>query len=205
MTGPSRPRPAMRTYRALVRGVVLASALTLAGCVQRPAPAAPAVVPVPDPVQEHWASTLREVRAALAEGRGQRADSMLTAFRAQYGAAAQSAEALYWRALARLDNAEPGVASRAALADLDAYRASTAAEHRVEALTLRRTLAQLDSLRALQVVPDRQQPVTHPALVSRDSLRVRDEELLRVRADAAALQAELDRVRRRLAAPGRRP
>jgi hypothetical protein len=37
--------------------------------------------------------------------------------------------------------------------------------------------------------------------VPRDSLRARDEELARVRAEAAEAQAELERVRRRIAAP----
>jgi hypothetical protein len=39
------------------------------------------------------------------------------------------------------------------------------------------------------------------ALIPRDTLRARDEELARARTEAAAARAELERIRRRLAAP----
>ena len=164
--------------------------------------------PVPDPAALAWAVTLDSVRAQLASGRASRADTLLTTFRERFVGAAASEDALFWRALARSDvTATPG-GVRPAIADLDAYRATPAPAHLAEAVVLRRTLMALDSARNAPVLADRPAVATVAAragYVPRDSLRVRDEELQRARADAAAAQTELDRIRRRLAAPGRRP
>lgn len=163
-----------------------------------------------DPTIAAWASTLDTARAALTDARPARADSVLSAFRVAHAGSAQAAEALYWRALARADVPEPVGGSRAAVADLDAYRTSPAPQHAAEAAVLRRALVLLDSARtaAATTVAAEKAVVSVKSgmvLVSRDTLRAHDEELQKTRADAAALQAELDRVRRRLAAPGRRP
>lgn len=182
--------------------------LAVIACIACNVRGAPHPEPVPDPVTSAWAVTLDSVRAQLAAGRASRADSLLTAFRDRYVGGPANAEALFWRALARSDLAVAPGSVRPAIADLDAYRATLAPAHLAEAVVLRRTLIALDSARATPVLVDRAAVptvVTRAGYVPRDSLRVRDEELQRARADAAAAQAELDRVRRRLAAPGRRP
>ncbi|HEY0779575.1 MAG TPA: hypothetical protein VGD56_16525 [Gemmatirosa sp.] len=161
--------------------------------------------PVVDPVAQVWATTLDSARVAMADGRGPRADTILTAFRTEYAGRPQSAEALYWRALARLDLPAPPGGVRLAVTDLDAYRATLAPAHLTEAVVLRRMLTQLDSARAITIVVDRPATTSRAGLVPRDTLRAREEELQRTRADLSAAQAELDRVRRRLAAPSRRP
>lgn len=164
--------------------------------------------PTPDPATVAWAEARDSARAAIAAGRYAQADTVLTAFRAQYANAPGAADALYWRALARFGAGDPAAGVRPAVADLDAYRATAAPEHQAEAITLRRALVRLDSARtatAVSVVVERPAVAARAGLVPRDSLRARDEELARVKAEALATQLELDRLRRRLAAPGRRP
>jgi hypothetical protein len=105
----------------------------------------------------------------------------------------------------------PSADRAAALPLLDAYRSTDPPRaHAFEAALVRALVAQQDSLRAALAperapVPVSAAPAARPALVPRDSLRVRDEEILRLRTEAAAAQAELARVRRRLAAPTGRP
>ncbi len=200
--------PRRRALCAAACAAVLVSGATLDACgALRRGHAPPAVEPVEpvDPVATAWAGARDSARAALATGRAAYADSLLSAFRDRYVGMPQSADALYWRALARLDLPTPGAGVHPAIADLDAYRALAAPEHRAEATALRRALMQLDSARSAFVAAERPTAPSRTALVPRDSLRARDEELQRARADAAAARAELDRVRRRLMAPARRP
>lgn len=162
----------------------------------------------PDPVETAWRATLDSARAAIVAGRYAAADGALTTFHDRYPDTPAGADALYWRAVARSDAPEPAGGARIAISDLDAYRATGATAHLPEAVALRRALVRLDSARATVAVPvatERPAAPVRTGLVSRDSLRARDEELERVRTEAAATQAELDRLRRRLAAPGRRP
>jgi len=65
---------------------------------------------------------------------------------------------------------------------------------------IRRLLLQNDSLR-VAVAAER---ISAAVLVPRDSLKPRDDEVVRLRAELEQTRAELDRVRRRLAPP-RRP
>lgn len=195
--------------RLALTGAVLATGLLLDACLPRLSRARSHPPAPVDPVAAAWGVTLDSARVAITRGRPAHADSVLSAFRDRYTGMPQSAEALYWRALARLDLPAMTAGVKAAIADLDAYRATAAPAHLAEATVLRRALTQLDSARvATAAVPtsaERPQPNGRITLLLRDTLRVRDEELQRARADAAAAQAELDRVRRRLAAPGRRP
>ncbi|GJG87667.1 hypothetical protein tb265_28480 [Gemmatimonadetes bacterium T265] len=192
---------APRAARARAAGIAVVVAAATQACAARARPPAPAPV---DPVTSSWTATLDGARAALAAGRAARADTLLSAFRERYRGLPQSDEALYWRALVRLDAPAPSGGMRPALADLDAYLASTAPDHRAEVNVLRRLVMELDSAQSAPPVVERVPAPARITGVPRDTLRARDEELQRARADAAAVRAELDRVRRRLAAPGRR-
>ncbi len=199
-----------RGGRLALTGAVLATGLLLDACLPRLSRARSDLPAPVDLVAAAWDVTLDSARAAITSRRPAHADSVLSAFRDRYAGMPQSAEALYWRALARLDlPAVIPVGVQAALADLDAYRATAAPAHLAEATVLRRALTQLDSARMTAATAvtsaERPQPNVRATLLLRDTLRVREEELQRARADAAAAQAELDRVRRRLAVPGRRP
>ncbi len=195
------PTTAGRTW-AGPRTLLACASVVAAGCAGRRPPVA---APVVDPVVALWSTTLDSARAAIANGHGPHADTLLTTFRQRFAGRPESAEALYWRALARVDAPAPAGGVRPAVSDLDAYRATLTPAHRAEASALRRVFAQLDSARAVTIVVDRPAAASRAGLVSRDSLRALEDELQRVRTDAAATQTELDRVRRRLAAPSRRP
>jgi hypothetical protein len=77
----------------------------------------------------------------------------------------------------------------------------------VEATVARRLVLQADSLRGA-IAYERSAAATAPVTVAsappsawRDTVRVRDEELARVRVELETTRAELERLRRRLAPP----
>lgn len=197
--------PARRT--ALAAFLLLG---TSAGCARiqamrghAPAPE-PAAASAPRPASE-WPGTLRAAQAAARTNDFARADSLLRAFSERHTGSAESAEAAYWRGLLFLDPASPGSSTRLALTELEAYRAGGNIQPRfTEATTLRRLALHLDSLRAA-LSTARTAAATLAAagtgMIARDSVRTRDEELARLRTELDQTKAELDRIRRRLAAP----
>jgi hypothetical protein len=179
----------------------------VAACVAVAACGAPGAAPPPRPLtvaevaENDWPREIALAQAAAARLEFAMADSVLRAFGARFPGTPQAAEATFWRALFRVDAAAAGRdpardALRDATAVLDAYLAGGAVQPRyTEASVLRRVATQLDSLRVLaestRVVP--------PAPVLRDSLKVRDDELARLRQQLQEVTAELERMRRRLA------
>jgi hypothetical protein len=191
------------------RIVVAAGALaTACGPLRRSAP------PAPTAAEREWPAAFHAVRTALAARAYQTAESTLAAFARRHAGSSEAAEASYWWAVVRLDPANRAADRSPAPPLLDAYQATDPPRaHAYEATVLRAVVAQYDSLRAAiaterAVAPPSSvaAPASRVLLVPRDSLRAREEELVRARAEAAAARAELDRVRRRLAAPRtRRP
>lgn len=193
--------------RPALRLAVVAS-LGAAACGVRTRP----VTPVIESLDVRAARALDAVRdtahAAAARGAHARADSALDAFGAQFFGTPAAAEALYARALLRADPANAGVTPREVAAALEAYeREGGALPRGYDVVVLRRLLAQRDSLRAVLTT----QRGAAALLVPRDSLRARDQaeqalrlELERLRVVLEQTQAELARVRRRLAPPRRR-
>ena len=151
-----------------------------------------------------WTITRETTDALLRRGEHSQADSVLTAFRARFPGTPASSDALFQRALLRADPASRVHATRDAIADLRAYEAGGALQPNfVAAGVMRRVLGQIDSLRT--VAGTVRATVVAPVTIDyRDSLKVRDEELARLKLDIEQTRAELDRVRRRLAPP-RRP
>jgi hypothetical protein len=168
-------------------------------------------VPVPEELDVRAAHALDSVRdsvwAAALRGAHARADSVLERFRAQFAGTPAAAEALYARALLRVDPANATANPRDAVAALDAYAREGELLPRTYELTMiRRLLAQRDSLRGALTT----QRGAAALLVPRDSIRAREQaeqalqlELERLRAELERTQAELARVRRRLAPPRR--
>ena len=172
----------------------------VAGC--RGAAAPPAVVaPLPEPTNA-WPAALATVQELVANGRHAEADSTLAGFSAQHAGTPASTEALYWRALVRLDPSNEGATPRDALAALDAYLAGgTSLPHYQEALVLRRTASLLDGARR---VPTLAGPDTTPAVVvpvPPERLRATQDTIRALREELARTQAELERFRRRLRPP----
>lgn len=202
--------------RAIVWATCAAVAAGAAGC--RPATGAPNTARATPPVADAasaWTTTAVGARTALTFRQHARADSVLAAYVGRYPESPGAAEAVYWRALARLDPDNPAADAARAVTGLEAYRATDPPrEHFYEASVLRALVRQTDSLRAA-LASERSAAAAataaaaagataRAALVPRDTLRARDEELARVRADAADARAELERVRRRLTAPATR-
>ena len=174
-------------------------ALTLAGCRGAAAPPV-AAAPTPEP-SNAWPAALADVQELVANGRHAEADTALGGFSTRYFGTPQSTEALYWRALVRLDPANAGATPRDALAALDAYLAGGAAlPHYQEALVLRRTASLLDGARR---VPSLAGPDTASVAVpvTPDRLRATQDTVRALREELARTQAELERIRRRLRPP----
>jgi outer membrane protein assembly factor BamD (BamD/ComL family) len=157
-----------------------------------------------------WPGALAAGRAALAARSFARADSVFAAFVQTHPGTPAAIEAGYWRAVVALDPLNATSSTAAALAALDAYAAADPARpHAEEAAALRGLAGLVDSLRlalgyerSAAAAGAAAAAAARAALVPRDTLRARDDELARLRAELEAVRAELGRVRRRLAAPG---
>jgi hypothetical protein len=184
--------------RAHARRWLAGLLLCLACRPTRVAVAPPPVESLSDAAAREWATTRVTVRELSERAEHAQADSILGAFRAQYPGTPSAADALFWRGMLRADPSNRSQASREASADLLAYESGGALhQHAAEAALVRRLLLQVDSLRE-SVVRER---AAASVLIPRDSLKPRDEELVRLRAELDQTRAELERVRRRLAPP----
>ncbi|MEO8622693.1 MAG: hypothetical protein ABI625_16600 [bacterium] len=149
-----------------------------------------------DPVSARsteWTSFLAQASREAAEGRYATADKLLSDFTVRFAATPEAAESMYWRAIYKLDPSNATGAPHDAGVLLDGYLASGAAVHRSEAQTLKRVAAALD---------------THPAATSviapkvemvKIDDRARDDEVQRLKDELAKSNAELERIKRRLA------
>lgn len=167
-----------------------------AGCVTRPSWMKPAPT-------RSWPRTFSEATVASETGRYDVADRRLATFAQAYPNTPEAAESLFWRALFRLDPSNPGASPREAGALLDEYLASPAPRPRdIDARVLRRTAALLE-LQSKATTAARSEEVTRDK--DREEVlqrtKERDEELQRTRDELAKTLAELDRIKRRLAAP----
>ena len=128
------------------------------------------------------------------ESRLAAADRSLAEFTQRFPASPEAAEVPYWRALLKLDPSNPAVL-RESLAMLDAYLANTpAGVHRFEAASIRRLGVALEERNAaLAAIP--------PTTAVRPEDKAREEEMTRLRDELGKANAELARIRRRLARP----
>lgn len=179
--------------------------LGAAGC-RSARPPLPPPPPTPEQVAAaDWDTTRVAVLAAAEAGRHAAADSLLGAFRDRRTGTTASAEAAFWRALVLADPGNARPAPEQAVPLLEAYEAGGGPQPRlVEARVVRRLVQEADSLRAALAAQRTTTGAARVGLVPRDSLRARDDELARLREALEETRAELERVRRRLAAPGSR-
>ena len=178
--------------RRLPRYVVtLAAVLVGSGCA--PARQQP-VQPAPVSAESEWPAVYTKAMTDANQSRLAEADRALTEFAQRYPGSPEAIEVPYWRALIKLDPANP-TAMRESLAALDAYLANAPAGlHRMEAAIIRRLGVTLEARNAaLAAIP--------PVPVARPEDKLHEEELLRLRDDLAKANAELARIRRRLARP----
>lgn len=179
----------MRPERRIA--VTLAALTAIAACVtprHSPEP------PPPPTAASEWPSTYVAAMGAARAGRLDSADHALTTFAQRYPGSAEAREVPYWRALLKLDSTRVA-GNREAVALLEGYLSDTAsALHRTEAATLLRLQHALDARAAALAA----QP---PAAVVRADDKARDEEMQRLRDDLTRANAELERIKRRLARP----
>lgn len=177
-----RGRTGRRTVRRLTVAVAVLS-LTVGGCVHRPAFLRPAAA-------REWPAAYLAAQSAADRGAYSDADKTLSDFATTHPGSPEALESGYWRAVYKLDPANKDASTRDAIAGLDRYLAAPGGTHRGEATTLRRIAAQLLSLdRALTQKPD------DPGAAARD------EEVKKLRDELQATKDELERIKRRLAAP----
>jgi hypothetical protein len=176
-----RPPPAALALAVLLVG---------SGCV----PVRNAPQPAQPTPQSEWSAVYARVIADASESRTGEADRELAAFAQRFPGSPEASEVTYWRALLKLDpNNAPAV--REAIMMLESYLASApAGTHRVEAGMLRRLGLALEQRNtALAAIP------AVPAVRPED--KARDEEIARLRDELNKANAELARIRRRLARP----
>lgn len=152
--------------------------------------------PQPPAPESAWTATLDDVKQLIAQGAYARADSTLVAFSTAHLGTPPANEALFWRALVRLDPANDSASPRDALLAIDSYLAGGAKlPHFQEALVLRRTASLLERTRipvvTTMVLPTPAPDDTAHARVMADSLKM-------LRDSLARTQAELERIRRRI-------
>lgn len=173
-----------RTVRRLTLSIVLAgAALGAPACVHRPRFLQPAAM-------REWPGAYLAAQAAADRGAYGDADKLLADFATAHPRTPEAAETGYWRAVYKLDPSNKDANTREAIAALDRYLATPDGTHRGEATTLRHIAGQLLSLdRALNQKPDEAAAST------------RDEEVRKLRDELQATKDELERIKRRLAAP----
>jgi hypothetical protein len=149
-----------------------------------------------DPIpagRTEWTPLLLQAAQEAGAGRYGGADKLLGDFAVRYPASAEATEAMYWRALYKLDPANPAGGPKEAGALLDGYIASGADEHRTEVQSLRRVATALETRVAT--------PAPVKVEVVKPDDKARDEEIARLKDELSKATSELDRIKRRLARP----
>lgn len=143
-----------------------------------------------------WPIVVRQASLAADSGNYVNADRILTAYAAQYSRTREAGETLFWRALLKLDPGNTGGSIAEGLALLDRYLADSATiAYRAEATILKRLAVTTQVLQAKGL-----------AQSGRDSSGTRtssDAEVASLRAELARANAELERIKKRLANPNK--
>jgi hypothetical protein len=150
--------------------------------------------PANAPVDGEWSSTLTQARQEVLAMRFGVADHLLSDFADRHAGTMEALDASYYRALFKLDPANATGTVRDAEALLDTYLAvSGPLPMRADATTLRRIATTLEHGNAIAT--------SSPGGTASPSAPARDEETQRLRDELAKANAELERIKRRLAQP----
>ena len=171
--------------------LVAATVTLLSGCGGRTQVAKPLAT-----ARDEWSSALYVATQESSAGRHAVADRALADYATRFPASSDAPEANYWRALYKLDPANTTATPHDAAVLLDAYLASPVIARRTEAQTLRRLVAAAES-RSTGVAPSN---LAAPVVPKADD-KVKDDEIARLKEELGRANAELERVRRRLAQP----
>jgi hypothetical protein len=175
------------------RPLAFALAVLVGGSGCLPVRRTPDEAPLPTAATE-WPAVYVQAMTDAREARHAAAEKALTDFAQRFPGSAEAAEVPYWRAVLKLDPANP-TTIREATTLLEGYLANTpSGMHRTEATTLRRLALALEQRNAaLAPAPS--------AVVPRPEDKAHEEEIQSLRDELAKANAELDRIRRRLARP----
>jgi hypothetical protein len=151
---------------------------------------------IPDPRNE-WATAVAQADHEALASRFGVADRVLADFAERHPNTSEGYDALFWRALYKLDPTNATATPRDAAALLDTYlAASVAVLHRGAATTLRRIAGELDKPAPAAVASTGNAPTPTTA-----TDKSRDEEVARLKDELAKANAELERIKRRVATP----
>jgi hypothetical protein len=182
----------MRTAKIITASLAV---LTLTACatLSRSAPESPS--------PEAWGALLSTTDNLANAGRHAAADSTLRAFATSYPGTRAAEEVLFWRALYKLDPRSSAATRAEGRALLDSYLASEkTAWYRGQANVLRHLAREivLAEQAAGQASGDTTIVITD---TSAAGIAARDRVIRTQRAEIARLNSELERIKRRLAAP----
>lgn len=171
--------------------ILIAAALALAGCSQRRVAEAPA------PAAQAFAEVLEAADSLVRDGNHAAADRVLSEFALKKQGTEEATEIAFWRALYMVDPANNRTSIPEGIRALDIYLETPGTRwYRSQAEVLRRTAQSVQALRSAAQ--------SRPRIVGRDTVFVsREEEIASLRDQLARANAELDRIRRRLANPNR--
>jgi hypothetical protein len=160
--------------------------------------------------EREWRSTLARAEARVSEGRYASADSLLASFAARYPDSPEAFESAYWRALLNMDPKNENASLSTAVAYLDAYLIGLyPRKHRQEAFALRSIAGQIDENRHALALTRPRDANPQPGAVKIDVPKptsdptASEAEIKRLKDELAKANAELERIRRRLAQPPR--
>jgi hypothetical protein len=170
----------------------------------------------PAPISD-WPTTRLAAQTDAANGDYHAADSVLAAFQMRFPNSVDGTESLYWRALFKLDPSNVGTSTQDAITLFDEYLDAPHHEPRTaEVLVLRRTARLVNTIQRLA---DQAESKADSARTQADSVKIaaragvnrartKDEEIARLRdaldkslAELDQANQELDRIKKRLAAP----
>jgi hypothetical protein len=173
----------------LIRRALIAVLIVATACAGPPAPA------TPSPAVE-FAAVIEQSRQKVEAGDYPAADRILSDYALRHQGSQEAREISFWRAMYIVDPANRTASVEQGIKAIDIYLASEGAIwYRPQAEVLRRTALVLQSVR--------QAPV--PKQVNgRDTVFIsREEETAALRDQLAKANAELERIKKRLANPGR--
>ncbi|MEO7501562.1 MAG: hypothetical protein ABIW94_02880 [Gemmatimonadaceae bacterium] len=173
----------------MIRRALTAFMFVAAACARTPAPA------TPTPAVE-FAGVIEQARQKVEAGDYPSADRVLSDYALRHQGTQEAREISFWRAMYIVDPANRTASVEQGIKALDIYLSSEGAIwYRPQAEVLRREALVLQSVR--------QAPV--PKQVNgRDTVFIsREEETAALRDQLAKANAELDRIKKRLANPGR--
>lgn len=169
-----------------------------------------------EPAERNWPVTLAAARRRVSEGRVGAADTLLANFAVEYPGTPEATESIFWRGVMELDPTNHTATTAHALSLLDTYISQAPdGEHKLEAVTLRRVAGQLEGLTKLAAAAMTHAEDANAAVANANARAAearadaakptdtssQDAEIKRLRDELAKANAELERIRRRLAQP----